>query len=59
MLSMPTVAISKPTHRLMSEFTIDFPASATTVVRPKNTAAKYSGESNLSASSLIGPASAP
>ena len=32
------------------------PASATTVVRPKNTAAKYSGAPNLSAKSLSGVA---
>jgi len=40
MLSMPTVATRSPTHRLISELTMDLPASATTVVRPKNTAAK-------------------
>src|SRR3569833_657978 len=53
---MPIVDTSRPMHMLISAFGRDFPASATTDVNPKNTAAKYSGAPKLSANLLSGPA---
>ena len=50
------VATRSPRNRLINALGIDVPARATTVVRPKNTAAKYSGAPNLRANSLSGVA---
>ena len=47
-----------PKNRLMNALTSDPPPSATTLVKPNSTTAKYSGESNVSATFANGTASA-
>src|SRR5579885_254485 len=56
--STPMVAIQRPMSRLMNALTNDFPASAAIDVKPKKTAAKYSGGPNFRAISLNGTAKA-
>ena len=46
-----------PKNRLMNALAIDPPPSATTLVKPNSTIAKYSGESNVSATFAKGTAS--
>jgi hypothetical protein len=50
MSSTPTVASSMPANRAMSDLTVESLDSASTLVRPSRTIAKYSADPNFSAS---------